>query len=100
MFPTGMAMMVEMAASNTILQTIVEDDKRGRVMSFYAMAFFGTAPFGSLLSGPVADRFGAPFAIRIGGIACLLGAFTYFRALPAVRAVTRHIYVKLGILPD
>jgi MFS family permease len=100
MFPTGMAMMVQMAASNTVLQTIVEDDKRGRVMSFYAMAFFGTAPFGSLLSGVLADRFGAPFAILVGGVACLLGAIAYFRSLPAVRAATRPIYVKLGILPD
>jgi MFS family permease len=100
MFPTGMAMMVQMAASNTILQTIVEDDKRGRVMSFYAMAFFGTAPFGSLFSGALADRYGAPFTILVGGAACLLGAIAYFRALPAVRAATRPIYVKLGILPE
>jgi MFS family permease len=100
MIPTGMAMMVQMAASNTVLQTIVDEDKRGRVMSFYAMAFFGTAPFGSLLAGAIADRFGAPDAILAGGIACTFGALVFFRALPAVRQATRPIYTRLGILPD
>jgi len=100
MAPTGMAMMVQMAASNTVLQTIVDEDKRGRVMSFYAMAFFGTAPIGSLFAGVVASRFGAPAAILAGGIACVAGAIAFFKALPAVRAATRPIYVRLGILPD
>ncbi len=100
MVPTGMSMMVQMAASNTVLQTIVDEDKRGRVMSFYAMAFFGTTPFGSLLAGAVADRFGAPAAILIGGVACVLGALAFFRTLPALRRATRPIYVRLGILPD
>jgi MFS family permease len=100
MVPTGMAMMVQMAASNTVLQTIVDEDKRGRVMSFYAMAFFGTAPIGSLFAGVVASRFGAALAILVGGIACVAGAVAFFRALPAVRVATRPIYVKLGILPD
>jgi MFS family permease len=100
MAPTGMAMMVQMAASNTVLQTIVDEDKRGRVMSFYAMAFFGTAPMGSLFAGAVADRFGAATAILAGGVACVVGALAFFRVLPAVRAATRPIYVKLGILPE
>ena len=100
MVPTGMAMMVQMAASNTILQTIVDEDKRGRVMSFYAMAFFGAAPMGSLFAGLVASRYGAATAIFIGGVACVGGAIAFFRALPAVRAATRPIYVKLGILPE
>jgi MFS family permease len=100
MIPTGMAMMVHMAASNTVLQTIVDEDKRGRVMSFYAMAFFGTAPFGSLLAGALADRFGAPAAILLGGAACILGAFAFFRTLPALRRATRPIYIRLGILPE
>jgi hypothetical protein len=69
-------------------------------MSFYAMAFFGTAPIGSLVAGAVASRFGAAFAILIGGVACIAGALVFFRALPAVRAATRPIYVRLGILPD
>ncbi len=100
MVPTGMTMIVQMAASNTVLQTIVDEDKRGRGMSFYAMAFFGTAPLGSLLAGAVADRFGAPAAILVGGIACLTGALGFMRALPALRKATRPIYMRLGILPD
>ena len=66
--------MVQMAASNTILQTLVDDDKRGRVMSFYTMAFLGTAPFGSLLAGGLADRIGAPHTLLVGGAGCILGA--------------------------
>ena len=68
---TGFGMMQQMAASNTILQTIVEEDKRGRVMSFYAMAFLGMAPFGSLLAGVLAARVGAPLTLAIGGAVCL-----------------------------
>ena len=60
MLVCGFGMMQQMAASNTIIQTIVEDDKRGRVMSFYAMAFVGMAPFGSLLAGVLAHAIGAP----------------------------------------
>jgi MFS family permease len=100
MVPIGMAMMIQMAASNTVLQTVVDEDKRGRVMSFYAMAFFGTTPFGSLLAGAIADRYGAPAAIFSGGAACLFGGLAFFRALPALRKATRPIYVRLGILPD
>ena len=100
MVPTGMAMMVQMAASNTVLQTIVDEDKRGRVMSLYAMAFFGTAPIGSLFAGLVASRFGAPATILVGGVACVAGALAFFRTLPAIRAAARPIYVKLGILPE
>ena len=100
LFAVGFGMMAQNASANTILQTIVHDDKRGRVMSFYAMAFFGTTPFGSLLAGAVADRYGAPAAIFAGGAACLFGGLAFFRALPAVRKATRPIYVRLGILPD
>ena len=78
-------MMFQMAACNTLLQTVVDDDKRGRVMSLYVMAFMGTAPFGSLLAGGVADRFGAPIAIQVGGMACLAGAGTFALALPRLR---------------
>src|SRR4029079_4495316 len=67
---TGLGFMVQMAVSNTILQTIVDEDKRGRVMSFYTMAFMGTAPFGSLLAGSVADRIGAPHTLLFGGLGC------------------------------
>ena len=75
-------MMEQMAASNTILQTIVDDDKRGRVMSFYSMAFMGMAPFGSLLAGTAATRIGAPNDLAHGwnslpggrSLVCLLSA--------------------------
>ena len=100
MVPTGMGMMVQMAASNTVLQTIVDEDKRGRVMSFYAMAFFGTVPFGSLLAGTLAQKIGAADTIGIGGIVCVLGAVLFFRALPELRRLTRPIYVRLGIIPE
>jgi len=91
--------MVQVAGSNTILQTIVDDDKRGRVLSLFVLSFLGTAPFGSLFAGAVADRWGAPFALRLGGVCCLLGALWFTRQLPAVRGAIRPIYVKMGILP-
>jgi len=74
---SGFGMMIQMASSNTLVQTIVEDDKRGRVMSFYMMAFMGPAPFGSLLAGASAERFGAPMTLTIGGILCILGAIAF-----------------------
>lgn len=96
----GFGMMVHMASSNTILQTIVDEDKRGRVMSFYAMAFMGTVPLGSLLSGALAARIGAPATVVLGGIACLFGAAAFARALPGLRAQIRPIYARLGVIPE
>ena len=100
MLLTGFGQMVQMASSNTILQTIVDDDKRGRVMSFYTMAFVGMAPFGSLLAGFLARNIGTPATIFIGGIACLSGAAYFYRRLPALREMVRSIYVKIGIIPE
>lgn len=100
LFIIGFGMMVQIAASNTILQTIVDDDKRGRVMSFYAMSFLGMTPFGSLLGGGLASKIGAPMTIMIGGIACVLGAMLFARKLPALREMVRPIYVRLGIIPE
>src|ERR1043165_4093613 len=97
---TGLGFMVQMAVSNTILQTIVDEDKRGRVMSFYTMAFMGTAPFGSLLAGGVADRIGAPHTLLFGGLGCILGALWFATTLPALRRDVRPIYVRIGILPE
>jgi len=95
----GGGMMVETASTNTILQTIVDERMRGRVMSFYTMAFLGTAPLGSLLAGVAASRIGAPMTILLGGIACV-GAGVWFAAkLPAIRVLLRPIYVQKGILP-
>ena len=95
----GFGLMQQMAPSNTILQTIVDDEKRGRVMSFYSMAFLGMAPFGSLLAGNLAARIGAPGTLMFNGVVCLIGAFLFSRRLPAIRKVVRPIYVKMGILP-
>jgi MFS family permease len=100
MVPTGMGMMVQMAASNTVVQVLVDEDKRGRVMSFFAMAFFGTVPFGSLLAGSLAQRIGAPRTIGLGGIVCVVGAALFFRALPELRRHARPTYQRLGILPE
>ena len=85
LFTGGMAMMVHMAASNTLLQTIVDDDKRGRVMGLYTMAFMGMAPVGSLLAGAVADEWGAANAVRLSGVVTLLAATWFFSRLPALR---------------
>ena len=96
---SGFGMMRHMAASNTILQTIVEDEKRGRVMSFYAMAFAGMSPFGSLLAGALAARFGAPLTVAVSGSFCVVGALFFARELPRLRDLIRPVYRQLGILP-
>lgn len=94
----GAGMMVEMAATNTILQTITEERLRGRVMAFYTMAFLGTAPIGSLLAGVAAERIGAPMTIVVGGAVCVLGGLWLATRLPLLRAQVRPIYVERGIL--
>ena len=96
----GLGMMMQTAASNTILQTITDDDKRGRVMSFYTMAIMGTAPFGSLMAGGLAKVIGTPWTIFTGGIACIIGALFFLRKLPELRIIVRPIYIKLGIIPE
>lgn len=99
MLVCGFGMMQQMAASNTIIQTIVEDSKRGRVMSFYAMAFVGMAPFGSLLAGVLAHAIGAPRTVMLSGVCCVAGAAWFATQVPAIQKVIRPIYVDLGILP-
>jgi MFS family permease len=95
----GMGFMTQTAASNTLLQTLVRPDMRGRVMAFFTMAVMGTTPFGALLAGSLAERIGAPRTIRLGGALCMLGAFAFLRALPRLRREIRPIYRELGILP-
>jgi MFS family permease len=95
----GAGMMQGMAGSNTVIQTIVSEDKRGRVMSYYTMAFVGMAPFGSLLAGALAHAIGAPWTVVLNGAAVLLGAAWFSTQLPAVRREIRPIYRELGILP-
>ncbi len=96
----GFGMMVHMASSNTILQTMVDDDKRGRVMSLYVMAFMGMAPLGSLAGGSLADLIGAPYTLAIGGASCLLGSFIFTKKLPMIRKMARPIYIRKGILSE
>jgi MFS family permease len=96
----GFGMMQQMAASNTILQTIVEDEKRGRVMAYYSMAFQGMAPFGSPLAGAVTARIGAPATVIAGGCLCIAGAAWFASQLRSIRVLVRPIYVRLGILPE
>jgi MFS family permease len=100
MLVTGFSMMQQMSASNTIMQTIVDEDKRGRVMSFYTMAFIGVAPFGSLIAGYAASKVGAPATVMAGGSICMIVAFWFSRRLPEIRKLVRPIYVRLGILPE
>jgi len=95
----GFGMMQQMAASNTIIQTIVEEDKRGRVMSYYTAAFVGMAPFGSLLAGTLAASFGAASTVIVSGVCCLAGALWFATQMKAVRKAMRPIYVDLGIVP-
>jgi MFS family permease len=95
----GLGMILQLASSNTLLQTIVEDDMRGRVMSIYAMAFVGAVPFGSLIAGYLASRIGAVHTLIIGGTCCLVGSLLFFRKLPALRRLVHPIYVRKGIIP-
>jgi len=94
--------MTQMASTNTIIQTIVDERFRGRVMAFYTMAFFGSAPIGSLLGGMLADRFGASRTILLGGVVCLVAGAWFALRLPMLRALVRTIYIERGIIaaPD
>jgi MFS family permease len=96
----GFAMMMQMAATNTILQTIVAEEWRGRVMSYYTVAFLGMAPLGSLLGGALADAVGAPLVVRLAGGGCIVASVVFALRLSHLRALVRPIYERLGILPE
>jgi MFS family permease len=96
----GMGLMLQTAASNTIIQTITDDDKRGRVMSLYTMAVMGTAPFGSLLAGGLAKVIGTPGTLLAGGMAVITGALFFLRKLPELKTLVHPVYVKMGIIPE
>jgi MFS family permease len=99
MIPVGFGMMTGLAGSNTIIQTLVTEDKRTRVMSYYTMAFVGMMPFGSLLGGMLANHMGAPHAVLISGVGCVLAALWFSYELPSVKKAMRPIYIEKGILP-
>ena len=86
------------AVSNTIIQTLVPEDKRARAMSYYTMAFFGSAPFGSLLAGALAHRIGAPHAVMVTGVCCLAGSLWFTLKAPNLREIMRPIYLRMGLL--
>jgi MFS family permease len=94
---TGFGMMIQLTSSNTTLQDMVDDDKRGRVMAFYTMAFIGITPFGSLLAGGLADAIGAPNTLIVGGICCILGSIIFLRKLPTLMELARPVYERKGI---
>jgi MFS family permease len=95
----GLGMMVQMTGCNTLIQTLVDDDLRGRVMSFHTMAFMGTVPFGNLLAGLLAQWIGAPGAVLVGGLACVAAGAAFHARLPHFRRHARPIFIRKGILP-
>jgi MFS family permease len=100
MFITGFGMIVQLASSNTILQSIVEEDKRGRVMSIYATAFIGMAPLGNLFAGTLASWIGASNTLIVSGIVCIIGSLIFAVNLPQMRKEVRPIYIKIGIISE
>jgi len=100
MVVTGFGMMVQMTSTNTVLQTIVDEDKRGRVMSFYTMAFMGMVPFGSLFAGSLASAIGAPETTMVGGISCIFGSLLFAKKLPDLRKMVRPICMEKGIISE
>ena len=97
LLPAGYSMMLQMACSNTLIQTMVPDELRGRVMSVYSMMFMGMAPIGAFFGGALAHRLGAPFTVAVGGVACILGAIWFGRALPELRIEARRLIIAQGM---
>ncbi len=100
MLVSGLGMIIHIASVNTILQTITEDDKRGRVMSFFTMAFLGMMPFGNLMAGALANSIGAPNTVLISGGICILGTIIFSIKLPSIRKIVRPVYIKQGIISE
>ena len=97
---SGFGMMVQLASSNTILQVVVDDDKRGRVMSFYSMSLIGMAPIGSLLIGTLASRIGAPLTLSIAGGAIVAAACVFATRLREFRGMLHPLYRRAGVIPE
>jgi MFS family permease len=97
LLPVGFSMMLQMASSNTLIQSMVPDALRGRVMALYSMMFMGMAPFGALLGGALADKLGAPVTVAIGGIASVMGAIAFWKILPTFRAEARELIIAQGV---
>jgi MFS family permease len=99
LFFVGLGMIMQMASSNTLIQTLTDDDKRGRVMSFYSIAFIGTVPFGNLLAGTLASLIGESYAVMICGISSLITALYFIKKLPDIRKHSKPILERKSILP-
>ena len=93
LLPVGYCMMLQMSSSNTLIQAMVPDDLRGRVMALYTMMFMGMAPFGSLFAGSLAHRLGAPLTVSVGAVACICAAILFFYHLPKIRMEARRLIV-------
>jgi MFS family permease len=96
----GIGMIIQIGGCNIVLQTLVEEEKRGRIMSLFGMAFIGMTPFGSLLAGILAGRIGVEATLFLGGTSCILAALVFLRNFPSYRAQIRPVYVQKGILPE
>jgi MFS family permease len=97
LLPAGYSMMLQMACSNTLVQTMVPDQLRGRVMALYSMMFMGMAPFGAFFGGALAHHIGAPVTVAAGGVACVIGAIWFGRALPVLRIEARRLIIAQGM---
>ena len=97
LLPVGFSMMLQMACSNTLIQAMVPDHLRGRVMALYSMMFMGMAPFGALLGGALADRLGAPVTVAIGAVACIVSAIWFATQLPKIRVEARQLIVAQAV---
>lgn len=100
LFFAGFGMIIHMASTNTLIQTVVDEDKRGRIMSLYAMAFGGTTPFGCLLAGFIATKIGVQQTVLIGGLICIAGSLLFMRKLPHMKEAVTPVYTKMGIVYD
>jgi MFS family permease len=96
--PVGFCMMLQMSSSNTLIQTMVPDELRGRVMAVYSMMFMGMAPFGSLTAGAIANHIGAPHTVMLGGFTCVAGSLVFGSKWPSLRGYARHLILSQGLL--
>jgi len=99
MFFIGLGMMTQTASSNTILQTITDDDKRGRVMGFYSMAIMGTAPFGSIIAGGLAKVVGTPLTFLFIGTSTFIGGLYFLKKLPDLKSAIKPVYIRSDVIP-
>lgn len=96
LYITGFCMMIQIASSNTIIQTIVDEDKRGRIMGLFAMFFLGMVPFGSLLAGSIAGKIGVQNTLLLGAVCCIIGATVFALKLPMLVGILRPVFARIG----